>query len=131
MSTTPHFVFTKLHNSFSVYVANLEQLSVEQIRCIESFVEQRKGIFDFNTYTFVIQKRVEFGEFVLLLQKSEINAQCEEKFQKIEQTQKVEFGKYKGLAYNDLPDSYLLWLKSNYSGKNRETIETELRFRNL
>lgn len=131
MSTKPHFIFTKLHNSFSVYVKNLEQLSVEQIRAIESFALQRKGIFDFNTYTFVIQKRLEFEEFVLLLQKSEIDALCEENFVKTQQTQRVEFGKYKGLAYSDLPDSYLLWLKSNYSGKNREIIDAELKFRNL
>jgi len=131
MSTKPHFVFTRLHNSFSVHIANLEKLSVEQIRAIEFFVEQRKGIFDFNTYTFVIQKRLEFSEFILLLEKSEIYAHCEENFLKTKQTQRVEFGKYKGVAYSDLPDSYLLWLKSNYSGKNRETIDAELKFRNL
>jgi hypothetical protein len=126
-----HFVFTKFHNSFSVHVENLEQLSVEQIQTIESFVKQRKGLFDFNTYTFVIQKRLEFSEFVSLLQKSAIDATCEENFLKVQQTQKIEFGKYKGLAYSDLPDSYLLWLKSNYNGKNRETIDAELKFRNL
>ncbi|HEY9203656.1 MAG TPA: DUF3820 family protein [Sulfurimonas sp.] len=131
MSTKPHFIFTKLHNSFSVYVKNLEQLSVEQIRRIEAFALQRKGVFDFNTYTFVIQKRLEFEEFVLLLQKSDLDALCEENFVKTQQTQRVEFGKYKGLAYSDLPDSYLLWLKSNYSGKNREIIDAELKFRNL
>lgn len=131
MSTKPHFIFTKLHNSFSVYVKNLEQLSVEQIRRIEAFALQRKGIFDFNTYTFVIQKRLEFEEFVLLLQKSDLDALCEENFLKTQQTQRVEFGKYKGLAYSDLPDSYLLWLKSNYNGKNREIIDAELKFRNL
>jgi hypothetical protein len=131
MSAKPYFVFTKFHNSFSVHVENLEQLSVEQIQTIESFVKQRKGLFDFNTYTFVIQKRLEFSEFILLLQESAIDAACEENFLKIQQTQRVEFGKYKGLAYSDLPDSYLLWLKSNYSGKNRETIDAELKFRNL
>ncbi|MGE4397667.1 MAG: hypothetical protein AB7D34_09530, partial [Sulfurimonas sp.] len=105
MSTKPHFIFTKLHNSFSVYVKNLEHLSVEQIRRIEAFALQRKGIFDFNTYTFVIQKRLECEEFVLLLQKSDLDALCEENFVKTQQTQRVEFGKYKGLAYSDLPDS--------------------------
>ena len=126
-----HFVFTKLHNSFSVHVKNLENLSVEQIQTIESFVRERKGLFDFNTYTFVIQKRLEFNEFVSLLQKSAIDVTCEENFLKIQQTQRVEFGKYKGLEYCDLPDSYLLWLKSNYSGKSREIVEAEIKFRNL
>lgn len=126
-----HFVFTKLHNSFSVHVKNLENLSVEQIQAIESFVRERKGLFDFNTYTFVIQKRLEFNEFVSLLQKSAIDVTCEENFLKIQQTQRVKFGKYKGLAYCDLPDSYLLWLKSNYSGKSREIVEAEIKFRNL
>ncbi|MCK9474132.1 DUF3820 family protein [Sulfurimonas sp.] len=126
-----HFIFTRFHNSFSVHVENLEQLSVEQIQAIESFVKLRKGFFDFGTYAFVIQKRLEFSEFVSLLQKSSINAVCEENFLVAQQTQRVEFGKYKGLCYKDLPDSYLLWLKSNYSGKNREIIDAELNFRNL
>ncbi|QFR43266.1 putative quorum-sensing-regulated virulence factor [Sulfurimonas xiamenensis] len=127
----PYFIFTKYPNSFSVYVKNLEDLSVEQIQKIEAFVKERKGIFDFSSYTFVIQKRLEFGEFVSLLQKISINAKCEEKFLKTQQTQRVEFGKYKGLTYSDLPDSYLLWLKSNYKGKNRDAIDAELHYREL
>ncbi|PLY13976.1 hypothetical protein CVO_04650 [Sulfurimonas sp. CVO] len=127
----PYFIFTKYPNSFSVYVKNLEDLSVEQIQKIEAFVKERKGIFDFSSYAFVIQKRLEFGEFVSLLQKISINAKCEEKFLKTQQTQRVEFGKYKGLTYSDLPDSYLLWLKSNYKGKNRDAIDAELHYREL
>ena len=54
--TKPYFIFTKYANSFSVHIQNLEQLSVEQIQNIQTFVEQRKGVFDFETYSFVIQK---------------------------------------------------------------------------
>lgn len=126
-----HFIFTKFSNSFSVYVKNLEQLSVSQIQNIEAFVEARNGIFDFNSYIFTIQKRLEFSEFVALIEKSSIEAIFEEKDINIQQNKRVEFGKYKGMSYGDVPDAYLLWLKSNYQGKDRDTIEAELRFREL
>ncbi|MFA5232853.1 MAG: DUF3820 family protein [Sulfurimonas sp.] len=127
----PHFVFTKYSNSISVHVKNLEQLSVAQIQSIEAFVSARKGIFDFSTYIFTIQKRLEFGEFISLLQNSSLDATCEEKIINIRQRERVEFGKYKGMLYCDLPDSYLLWLKSNYMGKDRDIVEAELKFRSI
>ncbi|MDD5372184.1 MAG: DUF3820 family protein [Sulfurimonas sp.] len=127
----PYFIFTKFSNSFSVFVKNLEELSVEQIQNIEAFVRTRKGVFDFSSYTFIIQKRLEFCEFILLMEKSSINAICEEKSLNVQQRERVEFGKYKGMLYCDLPDSYLLWLKSNYMGKDRDVVEAELKFREL
>lgn len=126
-----HFIFTKYSNSFSVYVKNLEQLSVLQIQEIEAFVAARKGIFDFNSYTFTINKRLEFDEFLALIQTTLPQSECEEKIINIHQRERVEFGKYNGVLYCDLPDSYLLWLKSNYMGKDRETIEAEIKFRSI
>lgn len=126
-----YFVFTKLQNSFSVYVKNLEELSVEQIKSIEAFVSLRRGFFDFNTYTFSIPKRVEFIEFKILMETIFTNLICEEIVFKTPQMSKVEYGKYKGMLYCDLPDVYLLWLKSNYHGKDREIIEAELKSRDL
>lgn len=127
----PHFLFTKYANSISVHVKNLEQLSVAQIQSIEAFVRERKGIFDFSSYTFTIQKRLEFDEFISLLQSTSLDATCEEKVINIQQRERIEFGKYKGMLYCDIPDSYLIWLKSNYMGKDRDTIEAELKFREL
>jgi len=129
--TKIHFVFTKLQSSFSVYVKNLEQLSIEQIKSIEAFVEQRRGFFYFDTYTFLIPKRVEFEEFKTLIEAIFIDTLCEEKVLKTTQAHKVEYGKYKGMLYCDLPDVYLLWLKSNYKGKDREIIDSELKSRAL
>lgn len=126
-----HFIFTKYSNSISVHVENLEQLSVAQIQDIEAFVRERKGIFDFNLYTFIIQKKLEFNEFLSLIANSSIDAVCEEKSLNVQQRERVEFGKYKGMLYCDIPDSYLIWLKSNYMGKDRDTIEAELKFREL
>ena len=126
-----HFIFTKYSNSISVHVKNLEQLSVAQIQDIEAFVRTRKGIFDFGSYTFTIQKKLEFSEFLALITKSSIDAICEEKSLNVQQRERVEFGKYKGMLYCDIPDSYLWWLKSNYSGKDRDTIEAEIKFREL
>ena len=129
--TKPHFIFTQYKNSFSVHIQNLEELSVEQIRNIQSFVENRKGIFNFDTYSFSIQKRFEFNDFLFLLQHTGIEANCEERHIYKKADAKIDFGKYKGMRYNELPDVYLVWLKSNYRGKDREIIDTELKRRNL
>lgn len=126
-----HFIFTRHTNSFSVHVKNLEELCVEQILAIEAFVSARNGVFDFKTYTFAIQKKLEFSEFVLLIEHSFTNATCQENILKVQQKAKVEFGKYKGMFYSDIPDAYLLWLKSNYRGKDREIVDAELNFRTI
>lgn len=126
-----HFIFTRHPHSFNVHVQNLEELSVEQIQEIEAFVGERKGVFDFETYTFAIQKKIEFSEFLSLVKLTLPNSTCEEKKLKIQQKAKVEFGKYKGMFYSDLPDSYLLWLKGNYRGKDRDIVDAELNFRTL
>lgn len=129
MRVPPHFLFTKLSNSFSVYIENLEDLCVEQIKDIEIFVKKRRGVFDFFSYTFAIQKRLEFNEFVLLIEKSSIGAVCRE--QVLEYKKRIEYGKYKGMYYFELPDSYLLWLKSNYFGKDIDLIDAEIKSRGL
>lgn len=129
--STASFHFTSHKNSFHVHVSNLESLSVDMIQNIQTFVKQRNGIFDFNTYTFVIHKRLEFSEFVKLIKESSIEAVCFDNPLKSTLKPKVEFGQYKGMYYSDLPDSYLVWLKGNYSGKDRDAIVTELKIRNL
>ncbi|OIP55777.1 MAG: hypothetical protein AUK54_03365 [Helicobacteraceae bacterium CG2_30_36_10] len=126
-----HFIFTQHANSFSVYIKNLEQLSVEQIQQIENFVKNRNGLFDFNTYSFVIKKKIEFHEFVSLLWHVEIDSICEEKVLFAETKARIDFGKYKGMQYNEVPDAYLIWLKSNYRGKDRTIIDNELKNRSL
>ncbi|MFA6138705.1 MAG: DUF3820 family protein [Sulfurimonas sp.] len=121
----------KNQDSFHVIVQNLEQLSVEEIQKIENFVSIRKGIFDFNNYSFFIPKRIDFDEFILLLRHVEIDAICEEETLKVISHKKIGFGQYKGMLYSELPDSYLLWLKSSYRGAEREIIDAELKQRNL
>lgn len=126
-----HLIFTKYSNSFSVQVKNLEELSVEQIQKIEHFVDARNGLFDFNTYSFVIQKKIEFYEFVSLMKHVGIDNYCEEKILLTETKARIDFGKYKGMQYSEVPDSYLIWLKSNYRGKDRSIIDNELKNRSL
>ncbi len=123
--------FTKHANSFNVKVENMENLSVEQIQALELFVSNRKGIFDFNTYTFVIQKKIEFKEFLTLIKYSNIEATCQEMLIIKKEKSRVGFGQYKGMYYNDIPDSYLVWLKSNYRGFDKKFIEAELKRRKL
>ena len=126
-----NLVFTKYAKSFSVHITNLEQLTVEQIQEIENFVKLRNGIFDFNAYTFSIQKKIEFQEFVELIEQSNIQAKLSEHIIQAKFQSRVGFGQYKGMQYNELPDSYMLWLKSNYRGYDRDTIEKELKRRKL
>ncbi len=125
------FTFTQYAKSFSVYIKNLEQLTVEQIQEIENFVKRRKGIFNFNTYSFSIQKKIEFQEFVELVEQSNIAATYKEHIIQIKSQPRVGFGQYKGMQYNELPNSYMLWLKTNYRGQDRDIIDKELSRRKL
>lgn len=126
-----HFVFTKLPSSFSVHVKNMEELSVKEIQNIERFVKDRKGIFDFESYKFVIQKRLEFDEFVRLAKNSFADVTCQENIKDDIKYPRIDFGKYKGMFFRDLTDSYILWLKSNYRGKYTDIIESEINIRHL
>jgi hypothetical protein len=125
------FVFKKYSNSFSVDIKNLTQLSVHEIQQIEDFVSARKGVFNFETHSFTLQKRLDFQEFITLLKYSDIDASCEEEIRQRDIKAKVGFGKYKGMFYSELPDNYLLWLKGNYRGKDRDEIISELNTRAL
>lgn len=128
----PIFIFTQYKNSFHVKVENLELLEVPQIQEIESFVKARKGIFDYETYSFVLQKKINFEEFCTLLKYSQIEATCQESFVNSEISKNaIDFGKYKGSRYSELPDEYLIWLKRNYRGAHREEIDKEHSRRNL
>jgi hypothetical protein len=125
------FVFTSLKNSFKVYIENLEKLSVEQIIEIEEFVSKRKGLFDFNTYTFSIQKKIDFFEFEQLIKYANINAICREEALEKGSQERVGFGYYKGMLYSELPDSYIIWLNSNYIGSDKKIITQEIKKRRL
>jgi hypothetical protein len=128
----PIFTFTQYKNSFHVKVENLELLEVRQIQEIESFVQERKGVFDYETYSFVLQKKINFEEFCTLLEHLEIKATCQENFLHSEASRNaIDFGKYKGSRYSELPDEYLTWLKRNYRGIHREEIDKEFSRRNL
>jgi hypothetical protein len=129
--TKPKLIFTKYQNLFNVKVENMEQLEVFQIKQLQDFVEIRKGIFDFETYSFKINKKIQYPEFIDLLKHLNIDANVEENILKVQQNVKINFGQYKGMYFSELPDSYLLWLKSSYMGKNRDTIDLEIKSRNL
>ncbi len=125
------FVFTSRKNSFEVHIPNLESLSVEQIQEIESFVQKRKGIFDFSTYKFSVQKRMEYGEFVKLINSLPLEVNCSNNPIVIKAKPRIGFGQYKGIQYSELPNSYLLWLQSNYSGQDKSIILQEIKIRKL
>lgn len=130
MKIKAHLIFTQFQNYYSVQIENLENLSVQQIQEFEYFVKIRNGIFDFNKYIFFIQKNIEFYQFKKLIQNLNINAVCDENII-VNKQPKISFGQYKGMQYSDLPDSYLVWLESNYKGKDNQIIYKELKKRRL
>lgn len=127
--TKPHLIFTEHKNSFSVFVKNLEELSVAQIQTLQNFAVSRRGVFDFQTYTFAIHKKLNFYNFQTLLQSLELDCICEENIVVTQSQKRIGFGQYKGLLYTEIPDSYLEWLKRNYHGEDREVIMEESRRR--
>lgn len=128
----PLLTFTQYPNSIHVKVENLELLTVPQIQELETFVKERKGIFDYERYSFTLQKKINFEEFTTLLKYLEIQATCQENFLHSEASRNaIDFGKYKGSRYSELPDEYLTWLKRNYRGTHREEIDKEFKRRNL
>ena len=126
-----NLVFTKYHNSYSVHIVNLENLEVQQIKQLQDFVSSRNGVFDFESYSFTIQKKIEFFEFEALIRHCDIQATCQENIILHKTQPRIGFGQYKGMQYNELSDSYLLWLKVNYRGSDREIIDKELIRRKL
>jgi hypothetical protein len=68
---------------------------------------------------------------VSLIEHSDIKARCEENIIEVKSQPRVGFGQYKGMQYSDLANSYMIWLKANYRGYDRELIEAELKKRNL
>jgi hypothetical protein len=68
---------------------------------------------------------------VALIECTDIKARCEENIIEVKSQPRVGFGQYKGIEYSNLPDSYMIWLKTNYRGYDRELVEAELKRRNL
>jgi len=125
-----HFIFHKYAHAYKVEIPNLEELSVEQIKEIQNFVSFRNGIFDFNNYSFKIQKTLEYEAFVSLIEKLGFDCKCEERKRVYKEIPRIGFGQYKGMYISDLPDSYLMWLKNNYHGEQKELFLKEISKRN-
>lgn len=124
-------VFTNYAHSYKVNIPNLEELSVEQIKQLQEFVEFRNGMFDFNSYSFKIQKKIEYDDFVNLVQGLGIECNCKETKRVYKEVARIGFGQYKGMPVSDLPDSYLLWLKNNYHGEQKDVFSKEISKRGL
>jgi hypothetical protein len=126
-----HLVFKSYKKFYTVNIPNLEELSVEQIKELQDFVSFRNGIFDFNNYSFSIQKTMEYNDFVSLVNHLGIDCKCEEKKELYKEIHRVGFGQYKGMPVSDLPDSYLLWLKNNYHGDQKDIFLKEIEKRKI
>ena len=131
----PRLRFVAFSEYYTITVENLTALSVEQIKELESFAAQRRGRLDFATSTIRIGKRIPFEHFNKTLELCGIKADTIEA-EPVNQitpasNTPIGFGQYKGMSYSELPEEYLLWLKFNYRGREREFLEQELRNRSL
>ncbi len=132
----PLLRFVAYRNYFTLSIENLSQLSVAQIQQLEKFASDRRARLDFNTARMRIGKRISYSELNRLLALSGIKADTIESEIKRKKEQAtvdpiIGFGKHRGMHYSEIPVEYLLWLKKNYQGHEREALEHELRNRSL
>lgn len=127
----PLLRFVAHYDHFAVKVENLSELTVEQIQKLEKFASDRRGRLDFTSATIHIGKRIDFDDFNRILELSAIKADTIESEVRAEKDAApvdavIGFGKYRGMQYSQIPLEYLLWLKKNYHGLERPTVEHEL-----
>lgn len=135
----PLLRFIAFYDHCKIRVENLEALTVPQIQKLEAFALQRRSRLDFATSEMVIWKRIDYAHFNRLIEASGIAADTVESeirkpaasSEAVTPDPVVGFGKHRGMRYRDLPEHYLMWLKSNYSGPERGFIEAELSRRHL
>ena len=135
----PLLRFVAYKDYYTVTVENLTALTVPQIQQLQAYASQRRSRLDFENATMRIWKRIDFGHFNKTLESAAIIADTIESEVVRSDTVAVApvkdpvvgFGKHKGMRYADIPDSYLIWLKGNYSGPERGLIEAELTKRSL
>lgn len=131
----PLLRFVAYADYYTVTIENLAALTVPQIQQLETYALQRRGRLDFSNASMRIAKRITFDHFNKTLELCGITADTiqSEVLSQIGTMPDatVGFGKYKGMCYSELPQEYLLWLKRNYQGHEREFVEQELRNRSL
>ena len=136
----PYLVYRQFSHFFVLDIDNLSELSVTQIQELEAFARVRNGLFDFKKAQIKITKRIEMHHLVQLFATTSLQPYIKE-YEGSEHLAKGEdkeavaipigFGKHRGTLYSDLPAEYLLWLKRNYKGREREFILGELMRRGL
>lgn len=135
----PLLRFVAYRDYYTVTIENLTALTVPQIKMLESYAAERRSVLDFATATMRIWKRIDYAHFNKTLEYAGIVADTiESEIARPDAAPAapaadpvIGFGKHRGMRYRDIPESYLLWLKNNYSGPERGVIEAELSRRGL
>ncbi len=132
----PLLQFVAYSNFYDIIIENLPSLTVSQIQQLEKFASDRRGRLDFSTSRIRVYKRIDYDHFNRTLELSGIKADTIESEVVVAVPVKVVdaligFGKYRGTSYSELPVDYLLWLKQNYQGHERQYIEQECINRSL
>jgi len=135
----PYMLYQQYSRFFTLDIKNITELSVHQIQELESFTKSRNGMFSFEKAQIKINKRLEMHHLVQLFSLTSLDPYIKEKLDFVDDTLKksaavpvpIGFGKHRGTLYGELPGEYLIWLKRNYRGGERDLIETELKRRGL
>lgn len=123
--------YTQYSRYFSCKIENINELSVEVLQKLESFISARSGKLDYEKESFIIPKKIEMHHLQELFNITGIDVFLTEKAPnvRIADSAVINFGKFKGTKWINLEDDYLLWLSKNINGDDRYTALSELQRR--
>ena len=121
--------YTQYSRYFSCKIENINELSVETLKSLEAFADERSGTLDYERETITIPKRIELQYLQDLFQLKGLEVFITEKesqAKKISQSATINFGKFKGQKWTELSDDYLSWLSKNINSDDKQIALAEL-----
>lgn len=121
--------YTQYHRFFTCKIENINELSIQTLKELESFASQRSGTLDYEKESLTIPKKIEIQylqELFALKGMDVFITEKEPRKQKISEVATINFGKFKGQKWVDLEDDYLLWLTKNLNSSDRDIAIAEL-----
>jgi uncharacterized protein (DUF3820 family) len=126
MSVPVRLSYKKTKNGLSLKILNVFDLADEVLGKLIQFVKVRRGELIYETHTINLLRRWDLEMTAKVFEESDIIVE----FERIEETlplhkHVLEFGKYKGWKWENVPDDYIDWMVS----ANRErTIHWNLAY---
>jgi len=120
-------------------IKNFEDLDENGIQELIEFAERRGGFFREDLKRFSIRKRAPIEYLEDIFKRSGIDACITEPQYDVfrparnmppkELETTINFGKYKGEKWGDLPDDYLMWIKGAMQGQNSDIAKSIISYR--